>query len=92
MLNTRNYNPIERDALDKKMNLPEKIVICSRCGEKIIYIIFGNLQGSQTSILNVFETNGFYSYHNLQGSQTTAHILYFNNGFTLIIIYKVLKL
>lgn len=71
MLNTRNYNPIERDALDKKLNLPEKIVICSRCGEKIIYIIFGNLQGSQTSILNVFETNGFYSYHNLQGSQTS---------------------
>lgn len=42
MLNTKNYNPIERDALDKKLNLPEKIVICSRCGEKLIYIIFGN--------------------------------------------------
>lgn len=42
MLNTRNYNPIERDALDKKMNLPEKIVICSRCGQKLIYKTFGN--------------------------------------------------
>lgn len=48
MLNIRNYNQIERDALDKKMNSPEKIVICSRCGEKLIYIILGNLQGSQT--------------------------------------------
>lgn len=65
MLNTRNYNPIERDALDKKMNLPEKIIIYPRCGQKLIYKTFGNLQGSQTSILNVFETNGFYSYHNL---------------------------
>ena len=42
MLNTRNYNPIERDALDKKLNLPEKIVICSRCGQKLIYKTFGN--------------------------------------------------
>lgn len=35
MLNIRNYNQIERDALDKKMNSPEKIIICPRCGEKI---------------------------------------------------------
>ena len=42
MLNIRNYNQIERDALDKKMNSPEKIIICPRCGKKLIYIIFGN--------------------------------------------------
>lgn len=65
MLNTRNYNPIERDALDKKLNLPEKIVIYSRCGEKIIYIIFGNLQGSQTNWFNSLKSKEFYSYHNL---------------------------
>lgn len=35
MLNTRNYNQIEWDALDKKMNSPEKIGICPRCGQKI---------------------------------------------------------
>lgn len=36
MLNIRNYNQIERDALDKKMNSPEKIIICLRCGQKLI--------------------------------------------------------
>lgn len=35
MLNNRNYNQIERNALDKKMSSPEKIVICPRCGQKI---------------------------------------------------------
>lgn len=35
MLNNRNYNQIEWDALDKKMNSPEKIVIYPRCGKKI---------------------------------------------------------
>lgn len=71
MLNTRNYNPIERDALDKKMNLPEKIVICSRCGQKLIYKTFGNLQGSQTHFRTRYAMSLFYSYHNLQGSQTS---------------------
>lgn len=42
MLNNRNYNQIERNALDKKMNSPEKIVICPRCGKKLIYKTFGN--------------------------------------------------
>lgn len=42
MLNTMNYNPIERDALDKKLNLPEKIIIYPRCGQKLIYKTFGN--------------------------------------------------
>lgn len=53
------------------MNLPKKIIIYPRCGQKLIYKTFGNLQGSQTTCTKDGSYDLFYSYHNLQGSQTS---------------------
>jgi len=38
----RNYTKTEWDALNEKMNNPEKEVICPRCGNEIEYEEIGN--------------------------------------------------
>jgi len=38
----REYTEVEWNALDEKMNNPEKDVVCPRCGNDIVYAEIGN--------------------------------------------------
>ena len=57
-----------------------------------MFYSYHNLQGSQTTTIFRHRSEWFYSYHNLQGSQTVPCLPVIVSSFTLIIIYKVLKL